>query len=114
VWVLKFVQFACLALALSIGIVSAQAVTPSPAMIEQFKKLPRAEQERLARQYGYNLPRSSGSSSTGSTAAVIDTEQQNLEPLPLPQADDIRVDTVVQDKPSRFGLAMFSNTSSNF
>lgn len=111
---LKFVQFACLALALSTGIVSAQAVTPSPAMIEQFKKLPRAEQERLARQYGYNLPRSSGSSSTGSTAAVTDTEQQNLEPLPLPQAEDIRVDTVVQDKPSRFGLAMFSNTSSNF
>ena len=30
----------------------AQAVTPSPQMIEQFKQLPKAEQQRLARQYG--------------------------------------------------------------
>ena len=44
---LKFVQFACLAFGLSIGSVAAQAVTPSPAMIEQFKQLPQAEQERL-------------------------------------------------------------------
>ena len=30
----------------------AQALTPSPQMIEQFKQLPKSEQERLARQYG--------------------------------------------------------------
>jgi polysaccharide biosynthesis/export protein len=30
----------------------AQAVTPSPQMIEQFKQLPKSEQQRLARQYG--------------------------------------------------------------
>ena len=47
---LKFVQFACLAIGLSIGCigsVAAQSATPSPAMIEQFQKLPRAEQERV-------------------------------------------------------------------
>jgi len=31
---------------------AAHAVTPSPQMIEQFKTLPKAEQERLAKQYG--------------------------------------------------------------
>ncbi|WP_119977583.1 SLBB domain-containing protein [Shewanella algidipiscicola] len=31
------------------------AVTPSPQMIEQFKKLPKAEQERVAKQYGFDL-----------------------------------------------------------
>lgn len=30
----------------------AQAITPSPQMIEQFKNLPASEQQRLARQYG--------------------------------------------------------------
>ncbi|QYK00290.1 SLBB domain-containing protein [Shewanella psychrotolerans] len=30
----------------------AHAVTPSPQMIEQFKKLPKAEQQRVAKQYG--------------------------------------------------------------
>lgn len=37
------------------NIAAAQSVTPSPAMLEQFKQLPRAEQERLARQYGIDL-----------------------------------------------------------
>ncbi len=32
-----------------------QALTPSPAQIEQFKKLPRAQQEALARQYGVDV-----------------------------------------------------------
>lgn len=41
----------------SIGVIclasgAAHAVTPSPQMIEQFKTLPKAEQERLAKQYG--------------------------------------------------------------
>ncbi|MCF1428905.1 MAG: SLBB domain-containing protein [Shewanella sp.] len=38
----------------------ANAFTPSPEMIEQFKKLPRAEQERLARQYGIDPSMLSG------------------------------------------------------
>jgi len=34
---------------------SVYAVTPSPAMIEQFKQLPRAQQEKLAKQYGIDI-----------------------------------------------------------
>ena len=40
-----------------------QAITPSPQMIEQFKNLPRAEQERLAKQYGIDPAMLSGSGS---------------------------------------------------
>ncbi|WP_168195202.1 SLBB domain-containing protein [Shewanella sp. SNU WT4] len=39
----------------------AQAVTPSPQMIEQFKKLPPAEQERVAKQYGIDPSMLNGS-----------------------------------------------------
>ncbi|HDS1207155.1 TPA: SLBB domain-containing protein [Shewanella algae] len=44
----------------------AQAITPSPQMIEQFKNLPRAEQERLAKQYGIDPAMLRGSSNSGS------------------------------------------------
>ncbi|WP_233998344.1 SLBB domain-containing protein [Pseudoalteromonas sp. T1lg48] len=45
----------------------AQAVNPSPAQIEQFKKLPRAQQEALARQYGVDLETIMGNSSKTNT-----------------------------------------------
>ncbi|MFC7001151.1 hypothetical protein ACFQMB_06070 [Pseudobowmanella zhangzhouensis] len=35
--------------------VNAQSFVPSQAQIEQFKRLPRAQQEMLARQMGINL-----------------------------------------------------------
>lgn len=44
------------------------AVTPSPAMIEQFKKLPKAEQQRLAKQYG--ISPAMLNASNGGTAAT--------------------------------------------
>lgn len=37
-----------------------QAITPSPQMIEQFMTLPKAEQERLAQQYGIDPSMLSG------------------------------------------------------
>ncbi|QFU23457.1 SLBB domain-containing protein [Shewanella eurypsychrophilus] len=51
---LKFKKFMIAGLgAICLLSVTAQAaVTPSPQMIEQFKKLPKAEQERVAKQYG--------------------------------------------------------------
>ncbi|SQH77503.1 Periplasmic protein involved in polysaccharide export [Shewanella benthica] len=41
----------------------AQAATPSPQMIEQFKKLPASEQQRLAKQYGIDPSMISGGAS---------------------------------------------------
>lgn len=52
--------FAGMSAAILMG-AQAQAVTPSPQMIEQFKQLPKAEQQRLARQYGIDPSMISGS-----------------------------------------------------
>ncbi|RPA38342.1 SLBB domain-containing protein [Shewanella frigidimarina] len=48
--------------ALIILTTQANAVTPTPQMLEQFKQLPKAEQERIARQYGIDPSMISGSS----------------------------------------------------
>ncbi|MGL5392174.1 MAG: SLBB domain-containing protein, partial [Shewanella sp.] len=58
----RAVIFAGLSAAILMG-AQAQAVTPSPQMIEQFKQLPKAEQQRLARQYGIDPNMLSGSQS---------------------------------------------------
>lgn len=42
--------------------VSAMAQEPSAAQIEQFKRLPKAQQEALAKQYGFDLSQLSGAS----------------------------------------------------
>ena len=48
-----------------------QAVTPSPQMIEQFKQLPKSEQERIAKQYGIDP----SMLSTSATATKIENPQ---------------------------------------
>src|SRR5210317_1164903 len=50
-WLTTFIS--TLVLSLSIANVSAQ--TLGPAMLEQLRSMPRAEQEALARQYGVDL-----------------------------------------------------------
>ncbi|KKO47876.1 sugar transporter [Arsukibacterium sp. MJ3] len=105
-----------LTLGLSAATVFAQAI--SPAMIEQFQKLPRAEQERLAKQYGYDLP-GAATSSKGSTSvsAPVDTLQQqqrqpetdNRSERPAPQNE-----AMTNQQPKRFGLALFDNNVSTF
>ncbi|KKO46988.1 sugar transporter [Arsukibacterium ikkense] len=94
-------------MALPIGNVT--AATPSPAMLEQFKKLPRAEQERLARQYGYQLPTSAGNSAT----ADMPQEVERLQ-----QPGKLREQTErFKDKPQqveRFGLKLFDAEISTF
>jgi protein involved in polysaccharide export with SLBB domain len=49
------VFFISLFLMLSSAIASAQSFMPSPQQIEQFKNLPRAQQEQLARQMGFDI-----------------------------------------------------------
>jgi polysaccharide export outer membrane protein len=46
--------------------VQAQAVTPSPQMLEQFKQLSKSEQIRIAKQYGIDPAELEGNSSTQS------------------------------------------------
>lgn len=110
---LKFVQFACLAFGLSIGSVAAQAVTPSPAMLEQFKKLPRAQQEQLAKQYGYSLPGSVSQNSSASTVTEQD-QQQLQQPLPQQPPEPATQPAKASNEPQRFGLSLFNNSNSSF
>ncbi|GAB58353.1 SLBB domain-containing protein [Rheinheimera nanhaiensis] len=110
---LKYVKYACLALLLGSPLVAAQAVTPSPAMIEQFKKLPRAQQEQLARQYGVDLNQFSAVSQTA------ESQRDQVEPLtprePSRQTEqDVSMQQQVEQKAQRFGLALFNADISTF
>lgn len=110
---LKYVKYACLALLLGSPLVAAQAVTPSPAMIEQFKKLPRAQQEQLARQYGVDLNQFSAVSQTA------ESQREQVEPLtprePSRQTEqDVSMQQQVEQKAQRFGLALFNADISTF
>tara|TARA_B100001059_G_scaffold57050_1_gene52254 strand:- start:133606 stop:136263 length:2658 start_codon:yes stop_codon:yes gene_type:complete len=117
--VLRFVQLSFLALTLGLtaATVSAQAI--SPAMIEQFQKLPRAEQERLAKQYGYDLPAMAGNANQGSTsetAPIQPLEQQLRQPerVVQPERNSNNRQAVADKQPERFGLKLFNSEISTF
>ncbi|GIU49908.1 sugar transporter [Shewanella sairae] len=79
---------------------SAHAVTPSPQMIEQFKTLPQAEQERLAKQYGFD-PELLNAGATSSqqpfeNQAIINPRAVEDEELKELKEQQIIVDEVTQ------------------
>lgn len=109
--------FILLAYASLANIAMAQSVTPSPAMLEQFKQLPRAEQERLARQYGIDINTLNQTNSRDGALAELQPELLN-QPR-LQQQDLTRQSSKQQkdkaDKPlQRFGLNLFDATISTF
>lgn len=93
---------------------AAQTISPSPAMLEQLKKLPRAEQEKIARQYGVNLDQLN---SIGSSNMNADADNQPAELQP--QSKNIKwsdkpEDTADESKIERFGMKMFDAQISRF
>ena len=66
----------------------AQAVTPSPQMIEQFKQLPKAEQQRLARQYGIDPSMISGSQAQPQIANPQVVSERDMQPERINAASD--------------------------
>jgi len=96
------------------------AVTPSPAMMAQFQNLSPAEQQRLARQYGIDLPSGVGGGNTTNQA-----EPQVLTPqerssfterslLPMEEYAKRKSDELDDKKPERFGMSMFDSEVSTF
>ncbi|ALO40930.1 polysaccharide biosynthesis/export family protein [Pseudoalteromonas phenolica] len=90
------------------------AFTPTQAQIEQFKKLPRAQQEALAKQYGINL-----SSLTNSVQNSQVTSQQLPSVLereletPEKETELDRLNPI--DKPLEpFGYSLFSGSPTTF
>lgn len=101
-----------------VHIANAQSVTPSPAMLEQFKQLPRAEQERLARQYGFDVNMLNQSSARDSS---LSEQQPDLLTQPRLQQDEINWNNKhskskdPSNKPlQRFGLNLFDAAISTF
>ncbi|MEE2023019.1 SLBB domain-containing protein [Alkalimonas mucilaginosa] len=81
----------------------------SPAMLEQLKQLPRAEQERLAREHGFDLQQLQSRSSAS-------TSQQRPETLqPRQQSESTEQSKREKsDEPKRFGLNLFDSEVSTF
>jgi polysaccharide biosynthesis/export protein len=80
------------------------ATTPSPAMMAQFQKLPKSEQQRLMKQYGLNSRGLAGSSKI--------SEQQSADTEWIQEEIEQPVDVQFEEnsgKPERFGLKLFKN-----
>ncbi|RVT46928.1 sugar transporter [Rheinheimera sediminis] len=106
----KITAFAALFAALPIS-----AVTPSPAMIAQIQNLSPAEQQRLAKQYGIELPAGAGANSTSSQAepeVLIPKQHSAIREQSLLNSDKLAVD--YDQTPKRFGMAMFDSQISTF
>jgi polysaccharide export outer membrane protein len=105
-----------------------QAVTPSPQMIEQFKQLPKSEQERLARQYGVDPAMLSGGQ--GAAAQIENPQvvtQRSVANKVVDQSEDDKLNqatkteakvNAIQDKKEqqlkRFGYDLFAGSPSTF
>lgn len=101
--------------------VQAHAVTPSPQMIEQFKQLPKSEQQRLAKQYGIDPNMLSGSqgqptvtnpevvSSRDSHQSQSETDASKKNNAELDFSEDSNA-----SKLKRFGYEMFAGEPSTF
>lgn len=90
---------------------NALAVTPSPAMIEQFKQLPPEQQQQLAAQYGIDL---SQISNAGAQGAQAQTPVEQLTPTPRAVASAVAKTDDEDGKLARFGTKMFDASISTF
>ena len=107
---------------------SASAITPSPTQLEQFKKLPKAQQEALAKQYGISLdsliPKQSPSSSLDKEREFsTPSEKMDNEGVTIDQNHGIVDTSELRDEISTegdektlklFGYDIFAGQSSGF
>lgn len=94
---------------------STLAFTPTDAQLEQFKKLPKAQQEALAKQYGVDLSVITGA---GTTSGQGSSQQQKtigerLEPEEEELTDEERFKPKV-DEIKPYGYALFSGEPTTF
>ncbi|MFY8298520.1 SLBB domain-containing protein [Pseudoalteromonas sp. SS15] len=90
------------------------AFTPTQAQIEQFKKLPRAQQEALAKQYGINLS-SLGNVSQQSETSIQAKQSVNERELEADEQKNEIARLNPTEKPLQpFGYALFSGSPTTF
>lgn len=87
----------------TVTVTATAATTPSPAMMAQFKKLPKSEQARLAKQYGLATP------NAGSSTREINPEVSMAEPeiTEMAATPNTYSQSYAPKKSDRFGLDMF-------
>ena len=95
---------------------SGWAQTPTPAMIEQFKSLPKAQQEALAQQYGIDLSTITGGMGSAAGTQLAQPGQplvQAMKPL-QPKLSSNKKEA--EDAPvlARFGMDLFDGQKVNF
>ncbi|HSG61535.1 MAG TPA: polysaccharide biosynthesis/export family protein, partial [Pseudomonadales bacterium] len=121
--IVKNITTASLTVALLSAASLTQAQTISPAMIEQFKNLPRPQQEALAKQYGINLSDLGlGATQAGTRLAApgesieqVDTEQMALEKaLKERLAEKEKAEQEEEGELPRYGIALFDRDVSTF
>lgn len=89
------------------------AFTPNAAQIEQFKKLPKAQQEALAKQYGVDLSSITGASNKQQTT------QEQLSIQPRSQEEKVELSDEERFKPKDdeikpFGYELFAGEPTSF
>ncbi len=110
---------------------STYAVTPTQAQIEQFKRLPKQQQEAIARQYGIDMSVLSGNTAASAeTMVVTETiasrsleknaenertiERTAAKTLDTTTLSDKQEEKVVQQKLEQFGYELFAGSPSTF
>lgn len=92
---------------------SVLAFTPTAAQIEQFKKLPKAQQEALARQYGVDLSTITGKTTDEESANFESTVQPRLEKEKEPLTDEERF-APKESEVEPFGYDIFAGEPTTF
>ena len=92
---------------------SVLAFTPTAAQIEQFKKLPKAQQEALAKQYGVDLSTITGKTSNKESVEQESTIQPRFEKEQEDLTDDERFAPKV-DEVKPFGYDLFAGEPTTF
>lgn len=107
-----------LVLAVSALSFSLQAATPTPEQIAQFKKLPKAQQQALAKQYGFDMSVLSSSNNPADTADMTEAEEQFL-PRTGEDQKLLDLDAELEQRlgikaPKPFGYDVFANQPTTF
>ena len=99
-----------LILGMAMPVMAAGEITPG--MIQQFKSMPAAEQQALAKEYGVALPNAQKSESPTSLAEAPSEQSDQLEPKVDEKADDQMASNV--ESIARFGHSLFRKNVSTF
>ncbi|WP_046004792.1 SLBB domain-containing protein [Pseudoalteromonas rubra] len=90
------------------------AFTPTAQQIEQFKKLPKSQQQALAKQYGFDLSALSKSSFSNSTD--MNSNTPSVYPRQSEHSNEAEVDPMAPKEPKLkpFGYELFAGEPTSF